>query len=152
VDHRFNTTLYQVIANFVTVVSLIAEELIGINVVQLHERVIALDFVRLAAGHIEGQEISFGLRAEVIFWWRSRRASGRAHPDFDSPFCADCMLMRPHRGTDGMFLVGRRSQTRECFERGIPHAELGKNCRDNLCKNLNLQMFEESDDAEAPSA
>src|ERR1700689_2126274 len=35
------------------------------------------------------------------------------------------MLMRPHdRGVDGMFLVGRRSQARECFERGVPHTEL----------------------------
>lgn len=35
------------------------------------------------------------------------------------------MLVRPHnRGIDGMFLVGRRPQTRQGFERRVPHPEL----------------------------
>jgi hypothetical protein len=33
---------------------------------QPHERLIAFDLVRLAAGDIEGQRIAFGVRAEVI--------------------------------------------------------------------------------------
>src|SRR5579863_2120064 len=59
------------------------------------------------------------------FWSRSRRASGRALPDFDSPFYSGCMLVRPDDcGIDSVFLVGGRPQTRQSFERCIPHAEL----------------------------
>ena len=43
------------------------------------------------------------------FWSRSRRASDRALPDFDSPFYAGCMLVRPDDGgIDGMLLVSWR--------------------------------------------
>src|SRR5260370_21875735 len=60
---------------------------------------------------------------------RSRRASGRALPDFDSPFYAGCMLVRPHDGgIDGMLLVGWWPKTRQGFDCGIPHAELAPAC------------------------
>src|SRR5262245_56280615 len=60
---------------------------------------------------------------------RSRHASGRALPDFDSPFYAGCMLVRPHDGgIDGMLLVGWWPKTRQGFECGIPHAELAPAC------------------------
>ena len=72
-----------------------------------------LDFVRLAASQIEGRKFFWPSRGGD-FWWRSRRARGRTLPDFDFPFCAGGMLMRPRRGIDGRFLVGRRSQIREC--------------------------------------
>src|SRR5262249_40891356 len=63
------------------------------------------------------------------FWSRSRHASGRALPDFDSPFYAGCMLVRPHDGgIDGMLLVGWWPKTRQGFECGIPHAELAPAC------------------------
>src|SRR5262249_32192578 len=59
----------------------------------------------------------------------SRHASGRALPDFDSPFYAGCMLVRPHDGgIDGMLLVGWWPKTRQGFECGIPHAELAPAC------------------------
>jgi len=47
--------------------------------VQLHERVIAFDFVRFAASYIEGQRIAFGIRAEVNF---GREAAARAAERF----------------------------------------------------------------------
>ena len=42
---------------------------------QPHERVIAFDLVRFAAGDIEGQRVAFGVRAEVDF---GREAAARA--------------------------------------------------------------------------
>lgn len=57
----------QVIANIVAVIALVAEKPVGIDVMKLHERAIAFDLVSLSAGHIEGQRIAFGVRAEVDF-------------------------------------------------------------------------------------
>ena len=60
---------------------------------------------------------------------RSRRASDRALPDFDSPFYAGCMLVRPDdRGIDGMLLVSCRPNTRQDFECRVPHADLARAC------------------------
>ena len=60
---------------------------------------------------------------------RSRRASDRALPDFDSPFYAGCMLVRPDdRGIDGMLLVSWRPKTRQGFECRVPHADLAPAC------------------------
>ena len=41
----------QVVANIVAVIALVAQEPVGIDVVQLHQRIIAFDIVRFAAGH-----------------------------------------------------------------------------------------------------
>jgi hypothetical protein len=46
---------------------------------QPHERLIAFDLVRLAAGDIEGQRVAFGVRAEVDF---GREAAARAPERF----------------------------------------------------------------------
>jgi hypothetical protein len=46
---------------------------------QPHERVIAFDLVRLAAGDIEGQRVAFGVSAEVDF---GREAAARAPERF----------------------------------------------------------------------
>ena len=63
------------------------------------------------------------------FWSRSRRASDRALPDFDSPFYAGCMLVRPDdRGIDGMLLVSWRPKTCQGFECRVPHADLAPAC------------------------
>ena len=57
-----------------THVTLIAEHPVGIAIVKLHQRIIAFDFVRLAACHIEGQRVAFGVGAEVDF---GREAAAR---------------------------------------------------------------------------
>src|SRR3954454_6262588 len=56
-------------------------------------------------------------RNQCGFSSRSRRASDRALPDFDSHFYAGCMLVRPDdRGIDGMLLVSWRPKTRQGFD------------------------------------
>src|SRR6516164_440167 len=78
-DHRFNATLDQVVADFVAVVAFVAEEAVGINIVQLHQRVITFDLMRLTAGNVERQRVTFGIRAEVDF---GREAAPRAPERF----------------------------------------------------------------------
>src|SRR5262249_45265146 len=78
-DHRFNATLDQVVADFVAVVAFVAEEAVGINIVQLHQRVITFDLMRFTAGHVERQRVTFGIRAEVDF---GREAAARAPERF----------------------------------------------------------------------
>ena len=67
---------------------------------QPHERLIAFDLVRLAAGDIEGQRVAFGVRAEVDL---GREAAARAPERFVvliPPFtpaacwCARCTVQR----------------------------------------------------------
>jgi hypothetical protein len=40
--------------------------------VKLHQRIITFDFVRLAAGHIEGQRVAFGVRAVAGAFWLTK--------------------------------------------------------------------------------
>ena len=49
---RITGSMRQVVANAVAVVALVADELGGIDLMQLHQRVITFNLVRLAAGHI----------------------------------------------------------------------------------------------------
>jgi hypothetical protein len=74
-DNRFDASVNQVAANIIAVVALVAEEHAGIGLMQPHERVIAFDLVRRAAGDIEGQRVAFGVRAEVNL---GREAAARA--------------------------------------------------------------------------
>ena len=57
------------------VITLISEEPIGIGIVKPHQRLIAFDLMRLAAGHFEGERVAFGIRAEMDF---GREAAARA--------------------------------------------------------------------------
>jgi hypothetical protein len=52
---------------------------VGINIMQLHQRVIAFDLMRFTAGHVERQRVTFGIRAEVDF---GREAAARAPERF----------------------------------------------------------------------
>src|SRR5262249_41696491 len=78
-DHRFNATLDQVVSDFVAVVAFVAEEAVGINIVQLHQRVITFDLMRFTAGHVDRRRVAFGIRAVVDF---GREAAARAPERF----------------------------------------------------------------------
>jgi hypothetical protein len=71
VRSRWDDGLYaagsQIAADFVAVITLIAKELVGIDIMKLHQCIVAFDFVRLAGRHIEGQRVAFGVGAEVDF-------------------------------------------------------------------------------------
>ena len=88
----------------------------GIDVMKLHQRIIAFDIVRFAGRHVEGQRVAFGVGSQVDFGREAATRTTECFLIFDSPFYAGCMLMRPDdREIDGMFLVGRRPQTRQGF-------------------------------------
>jgi hypothetical protein len=72
---RLDPALCQIGANIVAVITLISEEPIGIGGVKLHQRLIAFDLMRLAAGHFEGERVAFSIRAEMDF---GREAAARA--------------------------------------------------------------------------
>ena len=85
-EHRFPAAfedgyaaLCQVVANIVAVIALVAEEPVRIDVVQLHQRIVAFDLMRFAAGHVESQRVALGVRAEMDF---SREAATRAAERF----------------------------------------------------------------------
>src|SRR6266446_2732003 len=67
-DHRFNATLDQVVSDFVAVVAFVAEEAVGINIVQLHQRVITFDLMRFTAGHVERQHPALRLPLPCRTW------------------------------------------------------------------------------------
>ena len=92
--------------------------LAGIDLMQLHQRVITFDLMHLAASHIEGQGIAFSVRAKVDFRGEAAARAAERFPILIPPFCAGGMLVRPHnRGIDGMFLVGGRPKARQCVFR-----------------------------------
>ena len=74
-DNGLDASVHQIVANFVAVVALVAEEFVRIHIVKFHQRIIAFDLVHLAAGDIESQRVAFGVRAEVDF---GREAAARA--------------------------------------------------------------------------
>ena len=78
-DNGLDASVHQIVANFVAVVALVAEEFVRIYIVKFHQRIIAFDLVHLAAGDIESQRVAFGVRAEVDF---GREAAARAAERF----------------------------------------------------------------------
>ena len=74
-DHRVDSALGQIGADFVAVIPFVAEKLGGAGVVKLDQRAEALRVVDLAPGDIEGQRIAFGIGAEMDF---GREAAARA--------------------------------------------------------------------------
>ena len=78
-DNGLDASVHQIVANFVAVVALVAEESVRIHIVKFHQRIIAFDLVHLAAGDIESQRVAFGVRAEVDF---GREAAARAAERF----------------------------------------------------------------------
>src|SRR5258707_1809329 len=69
----------QVVANIVAVITLVADEPVRIDVVQLHQRIVAFDLMRFTAGHVESQRVALGVRAEMDF---GREAATRAADRF----------------------------------------------------------------------
>jgi len=78
-DHGLDASLGQIVADRIAVIALVAEKPVGSDVVKLDQRLIAFDLVRLAGGHIEGQRLAVGVRAEVDF---GREAAARAAERF----------------------------------------------------------------------
>ena len=78
-DNGLDASVHQIVANFVAVVALVAEESVRIHIVKFHQRIIAFDLVHLVAGDIESQRVAFGVRAEVDF---GREAAARAAERF----------------------------------------------------------------------
>src|SRR6266478_2179818 len=78
-DHGLDATFCQVVANIVAVITLVAEEPVRIDVVQLHQRIVAFDLMRFTAGHVESQRVALGVRAEMDF---GREAATRAAERF----------------------------------------------------------------------
>jgi hypothetical protein len=78
-DHGLDAAICQVVPNIVAVIALVAQEPVGIDVVQLHQPIIAFDLVRFAAGKVEGQRVAFSVGAEVDF---RREAAARATERF----------------------------------------------------------------------
>ena len=74
-DDRLDAALFEVIADRVGVVALVTEELLWRGFEKLHERVVALDLMRLAAGQLEHERPAFGVGAQVDF---GREAAPRA--------------------------------------------------------------------------
>jgi len=74
-DDRLDAALFEVIADRVGVVSLVAEELLRLGFEKLHVRVVALDLMRLAAGQLEDERPAFGVGAQVDL---GREAAARA--------------------------------------------------------------------------
>ena len=105
--------------------ALVAQDPVGIEVVQLRQRIIAFDLVRFSGDHVEGQRVAFSVRAEVDF---CGKAAARATERFlisIPPFYADCMLVRPDDcGIDGMLLVCWRPKIRQGFECRVPEFQL----------------------------
>ena len=66
-DDGFNAAVSQIVANLIAIVTLVAKKPVGIDIVKLHQRIVAFDFVRLAGCHIESQRVPFGVGAEVDF-------------------------------------------------------------------------------------
>src|SRR5207247_8059761 len=67
----------------------------GIDLMQLHQRVITFDLVRLAAGHIEGQRIAFTVRAQVDFRGEAAARAAERFPILIPPFApAACWCAR----------------------------------------------------------
>src|SRR6266581_7882606 len=93
--HGFDASLRQVVADAVAVVALVADELGGIDLVQLHQRVITFDLVHLASGHIEGQRIAFTVRAQVDFRGEASARAAERFPILIPPFApAACWCAR----------------------------------------------------------
>jgi hypothetical protein len=94
-DHGLNAALCQVVANVVAVIALVAEEPVGIIVVKLHQRIVAFDLMRLAAGDVEGQRVAFGVRAEVDFGREPTARTAKRLLDLIPPFTpAACWCAR----------------------------------------------------------
>ena len=51
--------VFEVVADRVG--SVVTEELDGVRFAELHQRIVAFDFGRLAAGHVEGERPAFGV-------------------------------------------------------------------------------------------
>jgi hypothetical protein len=73
----------------VRVVAPITEELDGVRVAEFHQRIIAFDFGRLAAGHVEGERPAFGVAsctwpdADGTNWSIRRLISAGSYPTYD---------------------------------------------------------------------
>ncbi len=52
---RLDAALFQIIADRVGVVALIAQELLRLRLAEFHQRIVAFDLMRLAAGHPENE-------------------------------------------------------------------------------------------------
>jgi hypothetical protein len=112
VDHRLDVAHCQVFSDLVAIITFVAEEPIGIDIVQLYQCIIAFDFMRLAGRYLECQRVPLAVRAKMDF---GPEAAARAAERF---LILIPPLRRLHagaprdRGIDGTFLVGGRSKTR----------------------------------------
>jgi hypothetical protein len=78
-DDRLDAALFQIIADRVGIVALLAQELLRPRLAQLHQRIVAFDLMRLAAGQLEGEQPPFGVGSQVDF---GRVAATRAPERF----------------------------------------------------------------------
>src|SRR6266567_4492305 len=85
-DDGFGASLRQVVANAVAVVALVADELGGVDLMQLHQRVTTFDLMHLAAGHIDGQRIALTVRAKLDFRGEAAARAAERFPILIPPF------------------------------------------------------------------
>jgi hypothetical protein len=74
-DDRLDAALFEVVANRIGVVALVAEELLRLRFEKLDKCIVALDLMRLAAGQLEDERPAFGVGAQVDF---GREATARS--------------------------------------------------------------------------
>ena len=66
-DDTLDAAVFEVIADRVGVVALVAQELPRLRFAKLHQRIVAFDLVRFAAGQFEDERPAFGVGAQVDF-------------------------------------------------------------------------------------
>ena len=101
------------IADRVGVVALVAKQFLRPRIAKLHQRIIALDLMRLTAGQFEHD----GRPLLSVRRWILVEKPPRERPrplDLDSPFYPGCRPMRPHDGrVDGTLGVRWRAKARQ---------------------------------------
>ena len=103
-----DVTVFQIVTNGVAVVVLGAERLVGMTVMELHERIAAFRLVGFAARDVESQWVAFGVHAEMDF---GREPASRTVDLFLIliPLLRGRRLVCPNdRGFDSVFFVGER--------------------------------------------